>query len=166
MVRASICCSACFGVIATVVALLLFGPLVSAAPQALPTSPDGGACALLTPGEIAQTTGFKVGDGKAGHALPGVQGKCIWDGPGVAEEVIVVLSDSRHAEITFAAVRGSGGTDVPGIGSKAVGNKNPSVVGGYVVLVQDAKGGFAVSTGRGGTRDNTIALAKIVESRR
>lgn len=77
-----------------------------------------------------------------------------------------MLYDSRHLEITFTAVERSGGAEVPGAGSKAVGNKNPGIVGGYGVLVQSANGGFAVSTGRGGTRDNTIALAKTVESRR
>ena len=166
MVLAFMRCSACLGVTATVAAFWLYSSLCSAAGPALPTSTDTGACALLTPSEIAKATKFKVGSGKAGKVLPGVQGRCMWDGTGPAEEVIVVLYDSRHTEIIFSAVQGSGGAEVPGIGSKAVSNKNPSIVGGYVVVVQDAKGGFAVSTGRGGTRDNSIALAKIVESRR
>lgn len=72
MVRVSIRCSACFSVIATVVVFLLLSSLCSATAPTLPTAPDSDACALLTPGEIAKATGFKVGNGKVGHALPGV----------------------------------------------------------------------------------------------
>jgi hypothetical protein len=124
------------------------------------------ACALLTPADIAKTISWKVGAGAAGSASPGTFGKCTWT-TAEGTRVIVTLTDTRHAQITINAWEGAGGKDVPGLGVKAVSSKAADITGGYIVTVQDAKGGFGVSVlGRSATADNPIALAKIVESRR
>lgn len=135
-------------------------PAVSAA------LPGDDACALLTPADIAKALSWKVDAGTAGPAIPGVLGKCTWTAPDKSR-VIVTLTDTRHAEITINAWKGAGGADVPGLGSKAVSTKAADFTGGWIVTVEDAKGGFGVSAlGRSATLDNAIALAKIVESRR
>lgn len=125
------------------------------------------ACALLTPADIAKATGLKVGKGTAGAPIPGVLGRCTWLGSGNTK-VIVTLADARHMQLTVAAQEQSGGTAVPGLGSKAVGIKGAAFTGGgYIVSVLDAKGGFGLSIlGNDGTRDRAVALAKVVESRR
>lgn len=124
------------------------------------------ACTLLTPADIAQATGLKVDQGTAGPSIPGTLGRCTWTGSG--NRVIVTLTDAQHMQISIAATEKNGGVDVPGLGSKAVGNKAASLSGGgYVVNVLDGKGGFGISIlGNQGSRDRAIALAKIVESRR
>ena len=157
-----------FSVIAFISATsFLFGFVFSTANLAS-ASPDPGstACTLLTPADIAKATGLKVDNGTAGPPIPGVLGKCTWTGSG--NRVIVTLSDAQHMQITIEATEKSGGTDVPGLGSKAVGTKAAAFTGGgYIVSVIDTKGGFGVSTlGNEGGRDRAIALAKIVESRR
>jgi hypothetical protein len=83
-------------------------------------------------------------------------------------KVIVTLSTTQLIQITITATQQSGGTDVPGLGSKAVGIKGAGFTGGgYVIYVLDAKGGFGASIlGSEGTRERAIALAKMVESRR
>ncbi|MHB8755385.1 MAG: hypothetical protein ACYC92_10590 [Candidatus Acidiferrales bacterium] len=128
---------------------------------------NSAACALLTPADIAKATGIKVGNGTAGASIPGVLGRCTWLGGGNTK-MIVTLADARHMQITVAAQEHSGGTAVPGLGSKAVGIKGAAFTGGgYTVSVLDAKGGFGLSIlGKDGTRDRAIALAKVVESRR
>ena len=128
--------------------------------------PGADACALITPAEILKTTGLKVSDGVAGAAIPGVLGRCTWSAG--HNRVIVTLADARHMQITVEAQEQSGGTSISGLGSKAVGVKADDFFGGgYIVSVLDAKGGFGVSLlGPGGSHDNVIAMAKIVESRR
>ncbi len=131
------------------------------------SAPGTNACALLTPADIAKATGLKVGNGTAGSPTPGVIGKCTWTGSGNTK-VIVVLSDSHHMQTTIAAAEQTGGTDVPGLGSKAVGIKGAAFSGGgYIINVLDVKGGFGVSIlGNEGTRDRAIALAKMVAGHR
>jgi hypothetical protein len=124
------------------------------------------ACALLTPADIAKALSLKVGAGTPGKSIPGVLGRCTWTAEG-NDRVIVTLTDARHAAITVQAWEGAGGKDVSGIGTKAVSINGPEVTGGWIVTVEDAKGGFGLSAlGGKATEDKTIALAKVVESRR
>jgi hypothetical protein len=143
------------------------GPAPARAAAATSDTPASGACALLTPADIAKATGLKVGDGAAGRPIPGVLGRCTWAGSGNTK-VIVTLADAQHMQMTIAAQQQTGGTAVPGLGSKAVGIQGAAFTGGgYIVNVLDAKGGFGLSIlGESGTRDRVVALAKIVESRR
>jgi hypothetical protein len=132
---------------------------------ALPDPND--ACAMLSPADIAKATVLKVENGSAGKPIPGVLGKCTWTGQGDTK-VIVTLGDAQHIGLTVSAVEQSGGEKLPGLGTRAVGNKGAGFTGGgYVVNVLDAKGGFGVSIlGKEGTKEQAIALAKLVESRR
>lgn len=124
------------------------------------------ACAVLSPDDIAKTVSLKVGAGTAGKPIPGVLGRCTWK-DGDHGEVIVTLMDARHAAIAVQAWEGAGGKDISGIGTKAVAIKGMELTGGWIVSVEDAKGGFGVSVAnRSGTEDSAIALAKIVEGRR
>jgi hypothetical protein len=127
----------------------------------------GGACALLTPAEIAKVTGLTVGKGAVGTPIPGVLGKCTWSS-GDNQRVIVTLADQRHMLLAVEAQEQTGGSAVPGLGSRAVGMQGAAFTGGgYIVSVLDAKGGFGVSIlGHNGNRERAIALAKLVESRR
>ena len=131
------------------------------------TAADGSACSLLSPADIASATGIKVGEGTAGAHVPGTLGKCTWQGSGNTK-VIVTLADAQHMGLTVAAEEQSGGTAVPGLGTKAVGIRGSGFTGGgYIISVLDAKGGFGVSIlGKEGTRDRDLALAKLVASRR
>jgi hypothetical protein len=125
---------------------------------------DTGPCALLSPADIAKATSVTVGNGTAGSPIPGVLGRCTWAAGDT--KVIVTLTDAPHMEVTVKAQQKSG-TDVPGLGSKAVGVKGAALTGGYIVSVVDAKGGFGVSIlGKEGTPERAIALAKMIESRR
>ncbi|HEU5478883.1 MAG TPA: hypothetical protein VFU90_03580 [Candidatus Tumulicola sp.] len=124
------------------------------------------ACAVLSPDDIGKTISWKVGAGTPGKPIPGVLGRCTWTN-GDNGRVIVTLADARHASITLQAWEGAGGKDLSGIGTKAVLVKAADFTGGWIVTVEDAKGGFGVSVlGRTATEDNAIALAKIVEGRR
>jgi len=71
-------------------------------------------------------------------------------------------------QLTVEAQAETGGTALPGIGSRAVGIKGaPFTGGGYIVSVLDSKGGFGISIlGSNGNQKRVVALAKIVESRR
>jgi hypothetical protein len=146
--------------------LVLGGAAYTAASPRVPTHADD-ACALLTPALIAKTTTLAVGDPTPGKPIPGVLARCTWEGAN-STRVIVTLADAKHMDITVGATEKSGGEDITGIGSKAVGTKGAGAFGGgYIVSVLDAKGGFGVSIlGPGGTRDRAIDLAKLVESRR
>jgi hypothetical protein len=146
--------------------LVLGGAAYTAASPRVPTHADD-ACALLTPALIAKTTTLAVGDPTPGKPIPGVLARCTWEGAN-STRVIVTLADAKHMDITVRATEKSGGEDITGIGSKAVGTKGAGAFGGgYIVSVLDAKGGFGVSIlGPGGTRDRAIDLAKLVESRR
>jgi len=149
--------------------ILLFvlgGATYAAAAPRVPSRADD-ACALLTPALIAKATTLVVGDPTPGKPIPGVLGRCTWEGSN-STRVIVTLADAKHMDITVAATEKSGGEAVTGIGTKAVGTKGaPAFGGGYIVSVLDAKGGFGVSIlGPSGTRDRAVDLAKLVESRR
>lgn len=146
--------------------------LLLASGVVMPTAPHismGGddACAMLTPALIAKATGLKVGNGTAGKPIPGVLGRCTWLGAG-STRVIVTLADAKHMQITVQAQEQTGGSDISGIGTKAVGVEGAGFTGGgYIVSVLDAKGGFGVSIlGPSGTRTGAVELAKLVESRR
>jgi hypothetical protein len=53
---------------------------------------------------------------------------------------MVTLADAQHMELTIKAQQQAGGTDVPGLGSKAVGIQGAALTGGgYIVNVLDAK---------------------------
>ena len=132
----------------------------------IPLTAVDNACGLLTPADILKATGLKVPEGVAGAPIPGVLGRCTWtDGK---NKVIVTLADTQHMQLTIAAQEQSGGTAVPGLGSKAVAVKGSGFTGGgFIVSVLDGKGGFGVSLlGSKWTLDPVVALAKIVESHR
>jgi len=134
--------------------------------QAATAAHTDDACAVLTPDDIAKTISWKVGAGTPGKPIPGVLGRCTWTN-GDNGRVIVTLTDARHASITVQAWEGAGGKDLSGIGTKAVSIKATDLTGGWIVTVEDSKGGFGVSVlGRTTTEDNAIVLAKIVEGRR
>ncbi len=132
-----------------------------------PLAANTQACSLLSPSDILKATGLKVGDGAAGAPIPGTLGKCTWTGSGNTK-VIVTLGDAQHMQRTIAAQEQTGGTNVSGLGSKAVAVKGAGFTGGgYIVSVLDAKGGFGVSIlGADGTLDRAVALARVVESHR
>jgi len=108
-----------------------------------------------------------VADATPGKPVAGVLGRCTWDGPG-NRRVILTLVDAQHMGLTLKAQQQTGGEDIKGLGSTAVGSKDAGFTGGgYTVSVLDAKGGFGVSIlGKDGTRERAIALAKVVESHR
>ena len=136
-------------------------------PASVLLAADNDACALLMKAEIQKVTGLMVGDATPGKPVPGVLGRCTWDGPGNSR-VIVTLTDAQHIGLTVKAVQQNGGEDIKGLGATAIGNKGAGFTGGgYIVSVVDAKGGFGVSIlGKDGTRERAIALAKVVESHR
>ena len=148
------------------IALFLAAGAVITAGLRTPVPADD-ACALLTPALITKATGIKVGAGTPGKPIPGVLGRCTWLGSG-ATKVIVTLADAKHMQLTVQAEEQSGGSDISGIGTKAVGFEGAAFTGGgYIVSVLDAKGGFGVSIlGPNGTRDGAISLAKLLENRR
>src|SRR5579864_6375128 len=151
-------------VVVSLVSVVVFAGLISRPVDAASQADD--ACAVLSPDDIAKTMSWKVGAGTPGKPIPGVLGKCTWTN-GDNGRVIVTLADARHASITLQAWEGAGGKDLSGIGTKAVSIKAADLTGGWIVTVEDAKGGFGVSVlGRTATEDNAIALAKIVEGRR
>ena len=131
------------------------------------TGAAGGACAVITPADIAKATGLTVAAGTEGKPIPGTLGRCTWSAAGNTK-VILTLADAQHMELTVKAQQATGGVDVPGLGTKAVGIKGAAFTGGgYIVSVLDHKGGFGVSIlGSEGTRDRAVALAKVVAGRR
>lgn len=153
----------CVAVASLVSVVVLFGHgprSVSAASHA------DDACAVLSPDDIAKTISWKVGAGTPGKPIPGVLGRCTWTNSDNGR-VILTLADARHASIAVQSWEGAGGKDVSGIGTKAVSIKAMDLTGGWIVSVEDPKGGFGVSVlGAKGTEDNAIALAKVVEGRR
>ncbi len=152
---------------ATVSYSIALALVLGGASRALHSSPlSDDPCGLLSQAEILKATGLKVSSGVAGKPVPGTLGRCTWTAG--TNKVIVTLGDGQHMQLTVAAQEKSGGTSVPGLGSKAVGIKGAAFTGGgYIVNVLDAKGGFGVSLlGPEGTRDRVVALAKVVESHR
>src|SRR5215813_1481756 len=103
------------------------------------------ACALLTKAEIQKETGLMVADATPGKPVAGVLGRCTWDGPD-NWRVTLTLVDAQHMGLTLKAQQQTGGEDIKGLGSTAVGSKDAGFTGGgYTVSVLDAKGGFGVS---------------------
>ena len=138
---------------------------LAAAPAVSAAGPN--PCSALTKAEIAKVSGLDVGEGTAGPTTRGTLGKCTWTTPGHTR-VILVLGDARHMQLTVEAAKESGGDEISGLGTSAVGMEGPAFTGGgYIVNVLDAKGGFGLSVlGKEGSRDRVVALAKIVEGRR
>lgn len=139
---------------------------LSHAAYSSPLTAADDACGLLDQASILKVTGLKVGDGVAGKPIPGVLGRCTWTAG--TNRVIVTLGDAQHMQLTVTVQEQSGGTSVPGVGTRAVAAKGAAFTGGgYIISVLDAKGGFGVSVlGSAGTLERVVALAKIVESRR
>src|SRR6185437_1988340 len=128
--------------------------------------PADDACALLSPADIAKAISWKVGAGTAAPSIPGILGKCTWTA-GENARVIVTLSDARHADFALQAEASTGAKPVAGLGTKAVSWPATDLTGGWIVTVEDAKGGFGVSVlSRSATTADAIALAKVVEGRR
>jgi len=125
------------------------------------------ACALVGAGEITKATGLTVGNGIPGTPIPGVLGRCTWQGSGNTK-IVLALADTQHMQHTIEAQQASGGSPETGLGSKAVGIKGAGFTGGgYTVSVVDGKGGFGVSIlGAEGTRERVLALAMLVKSHR
>ena len=127
-----------------------------------------GPCALLSPSQIAHITGLHVpAAGQQGAPMAGAQANCRWradDGT----EIIVVLADASHMQVTMQSQEQAGADAIPGVGLTAVGTQgNDETEGGYNMSVLDAKGGVAVSIlGAQGTQERTIALAKTIEAER
>jgi hypothetical protein len=136
-------------------------------PTSVLSAAEKDVCALLTKAEIQKETGLMVADAAPGKPVPGVLGRCTWEAPGNSR-VIVTLADAQHMALTVKTQQQTGGEDIKGLGSTAVGIKGAGLTGGgYIVSVLDAKGGFGVSIlGKDGTRERTIALAKVVASHR
>lgn len=142
---------------------------ISSAGRALATG--AGACALVTPADIAKATGLTVGKGTTSRGVPGVTGKCIWTGAGNTK-VVLALGDAQFVQqLIQSAVRRfqeRGGSAVAGVGTKAYGMKGPPITGGgYMIYALDSLGGFGVKIfGSEGTRDRVVSLAKLVETHR
>ena len=151
-----------FCVASLLVALAFDAPLLHAQ-----TAAAGSACSIISQGDIAKATGITVGTGDPGKTVPGTLGECTWKAAD-GTRVILTLADARHMNVAVQAQQQAGGEPLPGIGTTAVGVKAADFTGGgYIISVLDAKGGFGVSIlGKGGPRDQAIALAKLVESRR
>lgn len=145
-------------------AVIVVGLSQAVYPSPLAAADD--ACGLLAQADILKATGLKVGTGVAGTPVPGTLGRCTWTAGD--NRVIVTLADAKHMDLTVAAQEQSGGTSVPGVGTKAVAVKGAGFTGGgYIISVLDAKGGFGVSVlGSAGTLERVTALARIVESHR
>lgn len=149
--------------------LAVFGVVItgiSAVGGSILQAADTDTCKLLRSSEILKATGLTVADGTAGRPIPGVLGRCTWIGSGNTK-VIVTLADAQHMQTTIAAQQKEG-TNVAGVGSKAVAVKGAGFTGGgYILSFLDAKGGVGVSIlGKDGTLDRVVALAKVVESHR
>ena len=125
-------------------------------------------CALLSPSQIANTTGLHIAAaGEQGAPMAGAQANCHWradDGT----EIVVVLADAPHMQVTMQSQEQAGADAIPGVGLTAVGTQgNNETEGGYNMSVLDSKGGVAVSIlGAQGTQERTIALAKTIEEER
>src|SRR5689334_6238436 len=81
-------------------------------PTSVLLAADNVACALLAKAEIQKETGLMVADATPGKPIPGVLGRCTWEGPGNSR-VIVTLADAQHLGLTVKAQQQTGGTDIP-----------------------------------------------------
>jgi hypothetical protein len=125
------------------------------------------ACSLLSRAAIAKATGLRVAKGKAGPPIAGSLSNCAWVGAN-GVKIVVTLSDAAPMQVTMQSQVQAGATQIPGIGTSAVGTAgNAETEGGYNMSVLDAQGGVAVSIlGKDGTAERVKALAKAIEARR
>jgi hypothetical protein len=128
---------------------------------------DTNACSLLSRAAIATATGLQVTKGKPGAPISGSLSNCTWQGSN-GTKIVVTLADTSHMQVTMQSQLQSGATQLPGIGTSAVGTAgNAETEGGYNMSILDPKGGVAVSIlGNAGTGDRTMALAKLIELHR
>jgi len=125
------------------------------------------ACGLLSRAAIAKATGLQVAKGKPGPPISGSLSNCAWQGSN-GTKIIVTLADAPHMQVTMQSQLQSGATQLPGIGTSAVGTAgNDETEGGYNISILDPKGGVAISIlGNAGTGERTTALAKQIELHR
>jgi hypothetical protein len=128
---------------------------------------NANACSLLSRAAIAKATGLQVAKGKPGPPISGSLSNCTWQGSN-GTKIILTLADTSHMQVTMQSQLQSGATQLPGIGTSAVGTAgNDETEGGYNMSILDSKGGVAVSIlGNAGTGKRTVALAKLIESHR
>ena len=128
---------------------------------------NANACSLLSRAAIAKATGLQVANGKPGPPISGSLSNCTWQGSN-GTKIILTLADTSHMQVTMQSQLQSGATQLPGIGTSAVGTAgNDETEGGYNMSILDSKGGVAVSIlGNAGTGKRTVALAKLIESQR
>jgi hypothetical protein len=128
---------------------------------------NANACSLLSRAAIAKATGLQVANGKPGPPISGSLSNCTWQGSN-GTKIILTLADTSHMQVTMQSQLQSGATQLPGIGTSAVGTAgNDETEGGYNMSILDSKGGVAVSIlGNAGTGKRTVALAKLIESHR
>jgi hypothetical protein len=128
---------------------------------------NANACSLLSRAAIAKATGLQVAKGKPGPPISGSLSNCTWQGSN-GTKIILTLADTSHMQVTMQSQLQSGATQLPGIGTSAVGTAgNDETEGGYNMSILDSKGGVAVSIlGNAGTGKRTVALAKLIESQR
>jgi hypothetical protein len=125
------------------------------------------ACTLLSRAAIVKATGLQVAKGKPGLPIAGSLSNCAWQGSN-GTRIIVTLAEASHMQVTMQSQLQSGATQLPGIGTSAVGTAgNDETEGGYNMSILDPKGGVAISIlGNAGTGERTTALAKLIESHR
>jgi hypothetical protein len=128
---------------------------------------NANACSLLSRAAIAKATGLQVANGKPGPPISGSLSNCTWQGSN-GTKIILTLADTSHMQVTMQSQLQSGATQLPGIGTSAVGTAgSDETEGGYNMSILDSKGGVAVSIlGNAGTGKRTVALAKLIESHR
>jgi len=128
---------------------------------------NANACSLLSRAAIAKATGLQVAKGNPGPPISGSLSNCTWQGSN-GTKIILTLADTSHMQVTMQSQLQSGATQLPGIGTSAVGTAgNDETEGGYNMSILDSKGGVAVSIlGNAGTGKRTVALAKLIESHR
>jgi hypothetical protein len=127
----------------------------------------GNACALLSRTQITKATGLHVTKGKQGPPMAGAIGNCWWE-TSDGTKIVVTLADTSHMQVTMQSQTQSGAAAIDGLGTSAVGTAgNSETDGGYNLSVLDKQGGVAVSiTGKAGTGERTVALAKVIETHR
>jgi hypothetical protein len=141
------------------------------------------ACGLVSAAEITQIVGFKVDAGVPNQPLPhNDTDLCRWKGSPLDGRVIIWrgvqldLYDAQVAQRTFEGYSHSQPTKdvkiepITGVGTKAVGTYLTEGEGTYTVHVADGRGGFDLTVDALPTAEQTkpltVALAKLIESRR
>ena len=136
-------------------------------PAACQSDPTADACHLLSRTQIAIATGVQVADGQQGAPIPGSLGNCWWQGAN-RTQIVVVIADASHMQVTMQSQVQAGALEVPGLGANAVGDPGTDETGGgYNLSILDAKGGVAVSIlGEDGTAQRAVHLAELIEAHR